>query len=510
MATYYVSPTGSNSNNGSSGSPWQTINYAVDSGRNLQPGDTVIVRPGTYNTASSIEIKHSGSAAGGYITIKSEVKHAAKVVTTAQNGFRAVGRRYLRIEGFEVSGATGGGIAIERLKTGFADYSHHFQIIGNKVYDCGKQGICVFRSDWVFIEENEVYGCTNTDATNALICIHMQADPDDTADTTSYRMIMRRNRSHHNGLIASSTDSAGIMVDQDPNNPATDWDPDYYDYPRLIECNICHDNAGAGIILLTTSKAPFTGNPKNMNALVRNNIVYNNGLKPNAGAMVGGFTVRASAITFVNNIAVANLSAPGDSSAITVVSLPSYPIVHTGLVWRNNITYEAGTDTSIYSNTGNGSNVPVDGVNGNKLGENPLFVNAGNANFKLATGSPGIDAGTTAFGLPTVDFDGVAWTGTADIGAHVAPVEDVDPEGMSPNSTVQVFATLRSAMTGFVIADHLALGAPFTTRYSQEASPASYVADTGNTVQNSFGPVTKTAPAATGGAIVVAFSMKPA
>ena len=56
MTTYYVSTTGSNSANGSSGTPWKTISYAMQ--QNLKPGDTVIVRPGTYN--ESVTIDHGG------------------------------------------------------------------------------------------------------------------------------------------------------------------------------------------------------------------------------------------------------------------------------------------------------------------------------------------------------------------------------------------------------------------------------------------------------------------
>lgn len=44
-ATYYVSTNGSNSNPGSSGSPWLTVQYAVNT---MVAGDTAIVRAGTY------------------------------------------------------------------------------------------------------------------------------------------------------------------------------------------------------------------------------------------------------------------------------------------------------------------------------------------------------------------------------------------------------------------------------------------------------------------------------
>lgn len=48
MATYYVSPSGSDGANGSSGSPWKTLTKASNT---AAAGDTVRVRAGTYNEA---------------------------------------------------------------------------------------------------------------------------------------------------------------------------------------------------------------------------------------------------------------------------------------------------------------------------------------------------------------------------------------------------------------------------------------------------------------------------
>ncbi|RYZ96507.1 MAG: DUF1565 domain-containing protein, partial [Moraxellaceae bacterium] len=58
--TYYVAPTGSDSNNGSLNSPWKTVQYAVNK---AVAGDTVNVRAGTY--PETINITRSGSAAVG-------------------------------------------------------------------------------------------------------------------------------------------------------------------------------------------------------------------------------------------------------------------------------------------------------------------------------------------------------------------------------------------------------------------------------------------------------------
>ncbi|QEG36442.1 right-handed parallel beta-helix repeat-containing protein [Bythopirellula goksoeyrii] len=53
-AEFYISPGGSNGNNGSQGSPWGTFDYAID---RINPGDTLFVRGGTYSLNSRIQIR---------------------------------------------------------------------------------------------------------------------------------------------------------------------------------------------------------------------------------------------------------------------------------------------------------------------------------------------------------------------------------------------------------------------------------------------------------------------
>ena len=56
MTTYYVAMNGSDLNDGSAGSPWKTISHAVRSYQQtgLNPGDEVIVRPGTYREFGNV------------------------------------------------------------------------------------------------------------------------------------------------------------------------------------------------------------------------------------------------------------------------------------------------------------------------------------------------------------------------------------------------------------------------------------------------------------------------
>ena len=94
--TYYVSPTGNDANNGSSGLPWRTLQKASNM---AQPGDTIIVRAGNYN---GFAVARSGTAANR-ITFKAD---PGAVIDTADTslgidvGIIGSGREYITIEGF--------------------------------------------------------------------------------------------------------------------------------------------------------------------------------------------------------------------------------------------------------------------------------------------------------------------------------------------------------------------------------------------------------------------------
>ena len=102
--TYYVSPSGSNANDGSRDRPWATLSFAV---QKLKPGDVLRVLPGTYN--ESVQVTASGTA-NSRITIASDIRWGAKL--NAQGNLFGIDVRgsYVDIVGFEVTNATNSGI----------------------------------------------------------------------------------------------------------------------------------------------------------------------------------------------------------------------------------------------------------------------------------------------------------------------------------------------------------------------------------------------------------------
>jgi hypothetical protein len=102
--TYYVAPFGSDARRGSAADPFRTIQKAVDV---VKPGDTVIVRDGTYTGGEDAvaEIRRSGTR-NAWITFKAENKWGAVLdgrnFKTMHGIIIASGVGYLRFEGLQV------------------------------------------------------------------------------------------------------------------------------------------------------------------------------------------------------------------------------------------------------------------------------------------------------------------------------------------------------------------------------------------------------------------------
>lgn len=133
-ATYYVSPDGSDSNSGTMGSPFQTIQKAANI---VNPGDTVIVRDGVYTDTDkdgNIVFLTRGGTSGNWVVFRAEHKWGA--VLDGQNhstltGWPVQNSGYIRIENFEFRNLKGG-----NLHAG--EGAHDIYFYGNKVHDSGR------------------------------------------------------------------------------------------------------------------------------------------------------------------------------------------------------------------------------------------------------------------------------------------------------------------------------------------------------------------------------------
>ncbi|MFO0697780.1 MAG: right-handed parallel beta-helix repeat-containing protein [Nitrospira sp.] len=161
-SSYYVATTGNDSNPGTKGSPFFTIQKCVDV---VIAGDTCLVGDGTYTDTDGngivvyIRKSHADGTAVNPITIKSVNPFMARIElpgVDAQNaGFR-IGRSYYIIEGFEITGGAGGGKNASTAGVVFTSGSSGSIVRNNIIHHIGST-ICsssVFGISGVFADDN--------------------------------------------------------------------------------------------------------------------------------------------------------------------------------------------------------------------------------------------------------------------------------------------------------------------------------------------------------------------
>jgi len=350
--TYYVSPTGSDTNLGTDSAPLLTIQRAASM---VNPGDTVIVRDGTYSNAAAAGVGSKlvsvsrGGTASSWITFMAENTWGAVIDglnnTTAEGW--SVAASYIRVQGFEVKGFS---------DDAFSNYSggQSLDIIGNHIHDigryCATTGIgrdgIFLGSDNVTVEKNMIHdigryapgenGCTNS--------LYYRTNDHAIYIAGANNVMIRNNifyRNQHGWSVhVYPKPVANISISNNTFVFPNPWVP--------------------GHIILA---GPVT------NSRIENNIFY----QPYA---VGVHFYNTSGYT---NVAI-----------------------------DNNITYQA----TIADATPSGVT-----VSGNKDNTDPLLANPSTYDFRLTSGSPAIDAGLTLSDVQ-YDYAGVSRSQGNDIGAY--------------------------------------------------------------------------------------------
>lgn len=194
--TYYVAPSGNDSNNGAASSPFKTITKGMTK---LLPGDTLEIAGGTYNEQVHIKSIYSGTAQNR-TTIRAAAGQRVIVTGAGLTTNPVVNLRadYINVDGLEITGSSNMGIS------GDGD----FMILQNlKVHDNQGTGIGVWDSDGTLIQKNEFW-----------------------------------NNVQNNTPLGSNSGGgwgAGLIA--------------YHSYNIKIDNNFSHDNAGEGIIAGTDS-----------------------------------------------------------------------------------------------------------------------------------------------------------------------------------------------------------------------------------------------------------------
>ena len=391
LAVYYVSPNGSDTASGDASAPLLTIQRAANL---VSAGDTVNVRAGNYTGfVLGYDFVTSGTASAPIVFQADPDAAPGSVVIVARNNKTAVGIdiepgcNYVTVAGFVIDGAQiGSGV----VKYGIKATGNYDAVLNNTVKNLGNvvAGIHINGADGVRVEGNTVYGTTALGNPLKGHGIYI-------ANGDGY--VVRGNTIHDNEFI-------GLHVNGDPNVVSN----------ALIENNVIYNNGKAGINCdgLTDS-------------VVRNNLIYGytsygismyqiDAGSPSSNNLIVNNTIAAPASgadaairiknggtgnTVRNNVLLGGSGVFLSTSADSLSGLVSdYNVV--GSLYRNDDT---GSTTSLSAwRTSSGQDAHSIVATATQL-----FANAAGGDFHLKSGSLGIDAGT-ATGAPVTDFEGTS------------------------------------------------------------------------------------------------------
>lgn len=415
--SYYVSPTGKDSNDGRSektafADPQTAINIA-------KPGDIIVLMNGNYSNnrtgdANQIAVAsfvRSGAPAA-WITLKSYPGHNPKILCYGRDGVRiSQGTKYTSRESpllsyIEVRELYFKGNSEEVLKansselgtstpktetTGIlidATYAptrmyHHIRVADCTVEYCGADGIFASAVDYLTVENNILrYNCFTSAhwLMSGFSCV-MYSDFDKVDNAT--KILVRGNQAYGNQCkVYKKTgpfkiyNGNGILFDANSEDYLL---PDFYLGRTLVQNNLVYGNGGGAIQMWGCHRID-----------VVNNTMYYNGITPELKWGNMGFEY-CKDIRVINNIVVAQDDRPLDFWVF------DNPDRDTSKIVRINNLYYGGARPNI---KGKGDIVA-----------DPLFVNASLdsavADFRLKTGSPAINTGYSGIEcLPIIDVAG--------------------------------------------------------------------------------------------------------
>jgi parallel beta-helix repeat protein len=363
--TYYVSPTGSDSNPCTRTSPCATPDYAVNN--KAAAGDTVEVAAGTYDYGSGAAQFTKSGTAGNYISVTCATRGACKIQssTTGNTTVVALEGNYMNFDGFEVTSTSSAGNNLGLYLTG-----SFINITRNKIHhievDCssaGGGGIVTTSGTAVHdltLDSNLVYDIGWPDGGSPK-CPSSTVQTDGIlTETPGANIVITNNIIYH--VSGGWGIGAGGISGQ---NSA----------PNTISNNLVFSNSDGGIII--TNGGDYS--------TVTNNIVLNNGV---VAARCGIHTIWASD----NHILEAN----------------------------NNVHGNAGGDYCSAGTPIQQNNISVDPASGT------IFANwkaDGSGDYHQKAGSPTVNNGSSSKGAPPNDMDGNPRPQGAadDIGAYESP-----------------------------------------------------------------------------------------
>ena len=379
-ATYYVSNSGNNNNNGlSSQNAFQTLQHASDI---VSAGDSVIVLAGNY---TGFYHTTSGTASQKIIFTAQQgvIINAPNGITN--DGINLEGSSYIVVEGFKVTGVP---------RAGIRSVLNQHVIIRNNICDQnGVWGILTGFSDDIIIESNE---CSRSVQQHGIYFSNSADNP-----------IIRNN-------ICWGNNDCGIHMNGDISLGG-----DGIISNALVEKNILFDNGIGGGSAINCDGV--------QNSIIQNNLAYNNHASGISLYMIDG-GAPSIANTIVNN----TILQPSDGrwalniSDGSINNIAFNNIFYSTHTFRGSISIDAASMSGFHSNRNILTNrMSNDGGNTNmtlaqwQLSQNDsnsviaipsaLFVNPAADNYHLLSSSPAINFGRNFYYnkiAPTTDIEG--------------------------------------------------------------------------------------------------------
>ncbi len=452
MATLYVDDvSGNDTSNGSSATPWLTLQKAADS---VAAGDTVVVRAGTY---AGFDLRTSGTAATPIqFLAESGVQIISPNNRTNRDGINVEEANYIVIDGFEVNNMPRAGIR--------SAVNHHVTIRNNRADGNGSWGIFTGFSDDLLIENNR---CSNSIAEHGIyvsnsgdrpvirnnVCysnygngIHMNGDFFAGGDGIISNALVENNTIYDNGRRGGS----GINCDGVQNS--------------RIQNNLLYGNHASGISLYKIDGAAGSSG----NVVVNNTVVQ-------ASDGRWALNVRDASVnnTVLNNIFYNNHPFRG-SIAVSEDSLPG--LVSDYNVLMNRMSRDGDETIISLSQWQTAGGHDLHSVLSTPV---QLFVDAVMNDYRLSPNSPALNIGTLLL-APNYDRTGQPRpSGTGiDIGAFETQVATAPPIQLTatPTAANRIHLTWVdnvAAETGFRI-ERSTAGGNFTTAATLAAGSTSF------------------------------------
>jgi hypothetical protein len=163
-ATYYISPTGSDANPGTSGKPWLTFAYALYESR-AWCGNTLVLSNGTYGDGTrtgKININGIVCTAGDELIITAQNQRKAKIVDNGTSvAVKVDNSAYLVFDGLYVTSTDNSSVTSDRGRPFEILRSNHITLLNNLGKNPNRYANAhvfpVLFSQDVLLEDNEAY-----------------------------------------------------------------------------------------------------------------------------------------------------------------------------------------------------------------------------------------------------------------------------------------------------------------------------------------------------------------